>query len=154
MVAPFAYGDVEYKVSRMNYRWWNMASFPVTLHTIGYTETYSGIDLSLRHGQSTTEKNSLDTSYREVESKLTHFWSFGIGHTYKINRIGINGAILYTEYKELGRPDTDFGYSAGIEYRLSPKYSISITKDRYYKKHKPSYGNEVTEGIGLAITYR
>lgn len=154
IIVPFAYGDYEYKVSRINYRWWDVASFPVTLHTIGYTKTYRGIDLSIRHGMSTREKNSLDTSYRHIESQLTDFWSFGVGHTHRVNRLGLSGAILYTEYKELGKPDTDFGYSFGAEYRLSNQYSIKITKDQYYKKNKAGYGEEVTEGVGLAITYK
>jgi long-subunit fatty acid transport protein len=155
MIVPFAYGEVEYKVSRLRYQWWDKASFPVTLHTIGYTHTQKHLDLSVKYGNSTRERNELNTSYRDIDNQIKHLFSFGAGGRYRINRFSFVAGGLYTEYKEVingkSYPDTGFGYYYGLQYEIDETASIKLSFDHYYSKDKEGHGREVTEGTGISI---
>jgi hypothetical protein len=152
MFASIANADIEYKASDITYTWGDKASFPVTLHTIGYYKSINSTEFSIRHGKSTRAGNSVVDSY-SIKSGLDDFWSIGLGHSFTFNRMSFLGGLLYTEYRELGMPDTDFGRYIGIGYRISKDYSVRVTRDYYYRKERETKGDEVTKGTGISLVY-
>ncbi len=148
--------DIEYKVSQLDYRLWDAAKFPVTLHTIGYIKNVNGFTLGIRHGGTDTQKNEYKHN-PDLHKKISRFWSFSVGYSYFVSGVNLGAGINYTEYKEHGaqysNSDTGNGYYISADYQINQDYSIGLSKDIYYKKYKSGYGNEITNGVGVYLTY-
>lgn len=147
--------DIEYKVSQLDYRLWDAAKFPVTLHTIGYIKNMNCFTLGIRYGGTDTKKNEYKHN-SSLKKKISRFWSFSGGYSYFISGISLGAGINYTEYKEEGEypnSDTGNGYYISADYRINQDYTIGLSKDTYYKKYKSGYGEEITNGVGVYLTY-
>lgn len=151
-----ALGGIEYKASRMRYTLWDKASFPVTLHTIGYQKFMGDFGGHISYGKSDTKQNTIDTGY-DTNSSIKRFFSSGLSYKYDIGRVRLISGVNYTEYKSCYsawgcNPDTGVGYHLRMQYFLSSKYSVGISRDSYYRKHKKGLGEEITDGFGLYFT--
>lgn len=156
LLPSLAMADIEYKVSQLDYRLWDAAKFPVTLHTIGYIKNVNGFTFGSRYGQSNTRGNEYNNSYSSLEKRISRFWSFSGGYSYFVSGFNLGAGINYTEYKEEGEypnSDTGNGYYISADYRINQDYSIGLSKDTYYKKYKAGYGKETTNGVGVYLTY-
>lgn len=149
--------DLELKYSQYSYRWWDEASYPVKGFSIGYIKYFDSTGVSLSYGKSDSVKNQVEDGYN-LTSKIDDIWVLGL-----INRSNLsygfsfNAGVIYTEYKEVtssgSNSDTGFGYHASIEYRLDNDFSVKLSHDDYYRKHKVDYGVETTKSNSLSLVY-
>lgn len=152
-----SHADIEYKVAKAEYRWWNKASFPVTIHTIGYSHFINDIELSVSLGKSTTAYNSVKSGYK-LSSKIDNLESYGIGYRYKTRYVICHIGWTYTEYvegmDEWKNEDMSFGYYFGLSKPITKDLYIKLIYNHYYDKIKPQAGREVTAATGIALIYR
>lgn len=153
------FGDeVEFRVTKMEYRWGEDFKFPVTAYQVGYTKHYGNIGLRLMIGQSDKRHSTVEsTKHYGFTNQLRNFAVFNahrnvnLGGGFKF-QYGVN----YTEYKggKEGRTnsDTGFGHAFALQYDINQSFAVKLSYDEYYDKYKKEDDmREITRGTGVSL---